>query len=260
VRTDAEGAAAERVETIARELISFNTTIGDPGHTPVDERACQEHVAAMLRDAGFEVDLWEPAVADVESHPMFMAGQNWAGRPIVVGRLPGSGGGRSLMFNGHIDTVPAGDLSVWTTDPWTPEVRDGRLYGRGACDMKGGVAAMLAAALALAERGGLPGDLVVEVVTDEEVNGMAIERMPPWFPSRQDSTSGLPSAGSSTACSRSRGARGTSRSLSRTGREAARSTQSTKGWRCSPVCASSTMTGARVPTSSTRCAQRARST
>jgi acetylornithine deacetylase len=167
-----EDAAAGRVEAIARELISFNTTVGDPGHTPLDERACQEHVAGLLGAAGFEVDLWEPEVAEVEAHPMFMAGQNWHERPIVVGRLPGSGGGRSLMFNGHIDTVPAGDLGAWTTDPWTPELRDGRLYGRGACDMKGGVAAMLAAALALAERGRLSGDLVVEVVTDEEVNGM----------------------------------------------------------------------------------------
>ncbi len=170
--TDAEGAAAERVEAIAKELISFNTTVGDPGHTPIDERACQEHVAAMLRDAGFEVDLWEPAVADVEGHPMYMAGQSWEDRPIVVGRLRGTGSGRSLMFNGHIDTVPAGDLGAWASNPWTPEVRNGRLYGRGACDMKGGVAAMLAAALSLAERGGLPGDLLVEVVTDEEVNGM----------------------------------------------------------------------------------------
>jgi acetylornithine deacetylase len=169
---DPERSAAEQVEWIARDLIRFNTTVGDPGHVPIDERPCQQHVASLLEAAGFEVDVWEPAVADVEDHPMYMAGQNWRDRPIVVGRLAGSGGGRSLMFNGHIDTVPAGDLAGWTVDPWAGVIADGRLFGRGACDMKGGVAAMLAAAIALARSDRLAGDLLVEVVTDEEVNGM----------------------------------------------------------------------------------------
>lgn len=158
---------------IARALVAFDTTVGDPGHEPIAERACQEYVADLLDGGGFEVDLWEPAVEDVADHPMFRAGQNWRDRPIVVGRLPGAGDGRSLMLNGHIDTVPAGDPAAWSVDPWGAEVREGRLYGRGACDMKGGVAAMLHAALTVAQRpGSVAGDLLVEVVTDEEVNGM----------------------------------------------------------------------------------------
>ena len=168
----AERQAAESVAAIARDLIQFNTTVGDPGHAPIDERACQEYVASLLDGAGFEVDMWEPAVADVADHPMFMVGQTWTDRPMVVGRLAGRGRGRSLMFNGHIDTVPTGDLDAWSVDPWGAETREGRLYGRGAADMKGGVATMLAAALELAKRHDLAGDLVVEVVTDEEVNGM----------------------------------------------------------------------------------------
>jgi acetylornithine deacetylase len=172
MNADAEHEARMYVEDLARDLIRFNTTVADPGHTPIDERACQEYVASLLDAAGFEVDVWEPQIADVEDHPMFMAGQNWKDRPIVVGRLAGRGGGRSLMFNGHIDTVPAGELDAWTVDPWGAERRDGRLFGRGATDMKGGVAAMLAAAVALGKRNALAGDLLVEVVTDEEVNGM----------------------------------------------------------------------------------------
>ena len=118
---------------IAERLIAFDTTVDEPGETPRAERECQEYVAGLLSAAGFEVDLWEPSVEEMRDHPMYRERQHWDGRPIVVGRLPGTGGGRSLMFNGHIDTVPAGPLSDWTTDPWAPEVRDGRLYGRGAC-------------------------------------------------------------------------------------------------------------------------------
>lgn len=164
--------AEPRVVDIARRLIAFDTTVDRPGDEPAQERECQEYVASLLKSAGFHVDMWEPAVEGLRDHPMYRSGQNWRRRPLVVGRLPGSGGGRSLMFNGHIDTVPAGNLSEWSGDPWAPEIRDGRLYGRGACDMKGGVAAMLDAALTVAAGPRLLGDLVVEVVTDEEVNGM----------------------------------------------------------------------------------------
>jgi len=167
-----EDRAAARAVEIAQALVRFNTTVGDPGHEPIDERACQEYVASLLAPAGFEVDLWEPAVDELRDHPMYRTGQQWRERPIVVARLPGAGGGRSLMFNGHIDTVPAGDREPWSVDPWAGELRDGRLYGRGACDMKGGVAAMIAAALAIAEGERPDGDLLVAVVTDEEVNGM----------------------------------------------------------------------------------------
>src|SRR5258708_10618038 len=80
------------------------------------------------------------------------------GRPNVVGVLEGRGAGRTLMLCGHTDTVGVTGMA----DPFTPIERDGRLYGRGAQDMKGGVAAMIAAASAIAERGGLAaGPLVV---------------------------------------------------------------------------------------------------
>jgi acetylornithine deacetylase len=161
-----------RAQEIASRLIAFDTTVDRPGDEPRAERECQQYVADLLSEAGFEVDMWEPSVEEMRDHPMYREEQNWRDRPIVVGRLAGTGGGRALMFNGHIDTVPAGPLEHWTTDPWTPTVRGDRLYGRGACDMKSGVAAMLEAALAVAEGERPRGDLLVEVVTDEEVNGM----------------------------------------------------------------------------------------
>jgi acetylornithine deacetylase len=90
----------------------------------------------------------------------------------MVARFAGSGGGRSLLFNGHIDVVPSEPRERWTSDPNAAEVRDGNLYGRGSCDMKGGVACMVFAAEILARLGvRLRGDLVVNTVTDEESSG-----------------------------------------------------------------------------------------
>lgn len=85
------------------------------------------------------------------------------GRPNVVARIPGTGGGRSLMFNGHLDVV---GIDGMTHAAFDPAEADGRIYGRGACDMKGGIAAMCAAAAQL--RGGLKGDVIVAAVVDEE--------------------------------------------------------------------------------------------
>src|SRR6185437_6427703 len=86
------------------------------------------------------------------------------GRPNVVGVLEGRASGRTLMFCGHTDTVGVTGMSA----PFTPVERDGRLYGRGAQDMKGGVAAMISAVRSLAEHGGLAsGRLVIAAVVDE---------------------------------------------------------------------------------------------
>lgn len=85
------------------------------------------------------------------------------GRPNVVARLRGTGRGRSLMFNGHLDVVGVEGMAH---APFAAEEHDGRIYGRGACDMKGGLAAMCAAAARL--RGSLKGDLVITGVVDEE--------------------------------------------------------------------------------------------
>ena len=88
----------------------------------------------------------------------------------MVVRIQGSEPGPHLIFDGHLDVVPAGD--GWTTDPYTPLIRDGRLIGRGAADMKGGVAAMIAAAEAV-QRAELPlrGTLTLAIVADEEEGG-----------------------------------------------------------------------------------------
>lgn len=117
---------------------------GAPG-----ERAIGEYVAGELAALGLEVRRHEPE----------------AGRVSVTGRLVGSGGGRSLMLNAHYDTVGVAGMAT----PFSGEVRNGRLYGRGAYDMKGSLAACLAAVKALRDNGPrLRGDILIAAVADEE--------------------------------------------------------------------------------------------
>jgi acetylornithine deacetylase/succinyl-diaminopimelate desuccinylase-like protein len=136
---------------LLQRLIRCNT-VNPPGN----ERVLQEGLAADLREAGFEVDLLG-AVPE---------------RPNLVARLRGSADGPVLCLLSHVDTVLA-TASDWTHDPWSGDVEDGFLWGRGALDMKSQTAAEVAAALSLAREGWRPaqGDLLVVVVVDEEVGG-----------------------------------------------------------------------------------------
>jgi acetylornithine deacetylase/succinyl-diaminopimelate desuccinylase family protein len=111
-------------------------------------------VREVMIDSGLDV-------TSVEAEP---------GRLNVIGTLPGTGGGPSLGFNGHIDTVPALPEQGWDDDPWSGAVRDGRLWGRGSTDMKGGVAAMVVATAAIARAGvRLRGDVMLQSVCGEEM-------------------------------------------------------------------------------------------
>jgi acetylornithine deacetylase len=162
---------------LVRDLVRFDTTSVDlspgSGNMSNQEAELQAYVGDRLRSLGCEVDQWEPAAADFAAHPMMPAWHHWENRPLTVGRLPGAGGGRSLVINGHIDVVSAGDPAAWTSPPFAADVRDGRIYGRGAVDMKGGIGAAITAMEALAACGvRLRGDVIVETVPDEETCAM----------------------------------------------------------------------------------------
>jgi acetylornithine deacetylase len=168
---------ADELVELVRSLVRFNTVSVDlaPGseHRENEEAQLQELVAERLSALGAEIDQFEPDAAALRDHPMMPPWHHWKGRPITVGTLRGSGGGRSLIVNGHIDVVSPGDLERWTTPPFEADVRDGRVYGRGAVDMKGGVAAAIFGLEALAANGiGLAGDVIVETVPDEETCAM----------------------------------------------------------------------------------------
>jgi acetylornithine deacetylase len=97
---------------------------------------------------------------------------NYKNRPNVVGRLKGSGGGRSLILNGHVDTITIEPKEKWTVDPFGAEIKDKKMYGRGTTDDKGGVAAAIAAVECLMAAGvRLRGDVIIESVVNEEHSG-----------------------------------------------------------------------------------------
>lgn len=131
-----------RIESINPDLVA-----GGSG-----EAAIARFVVGFLRDAGLEAHLAEMA----------------PGRFNAVGILRGRGGGKSLMLNGHLDTVGVAGM----TEPFSARAEGDRLYGRGAQDMKGGIAAALVAAAALARGPALEGDLVVAAVADEEYKSL----------------------------------------------------------------------------------------
>jgi acetylornithine deacetylase len=138
------------VELVAIDSVNPTLVPGGAGEAQI-----AHHVADWLRERGFDVRLQDTSGPD---------------RPNVIGVLRGSGGGRSLMLNGHLDTVGVAGMS----DPHRPRIEDGRLYGRGAMDMKSGVAAMLHAAARAAEERPR-GDVIVTAVADEEHSSVGTE-------------------------------------------------------------------------------------
>ena len=155
------------------EAVAFLRQVVQAESTQGRERRAQETVAEYLRRIGLEVDVWEPDAGQLAASPFFCSSRsNFAGSPNVVGLWKGAGGGRSIILNGHIDVVPVGDRSQWRHDPWAGEVADGRMYGRGITDMKGGDAAMFLAVAALKSLGvHLRGDVIVQSVVEEESGG-----------------------------------------------------------------------------------------
>ncbi len=137
------------------------------------EKPCQEVVAATLRELGLDVDVWSPSIEELAAHPAYVPTEiGYANRPNVVGALAGLGDGRSLILSGHVDVVPTGPPELWTHSPWSGHVADGRVYGRGARDMKGGVVSNILAVAALQALGlRLAGDVRVASVVDEEAGG-----------------------------------------------------------------------------------------
>jgi acetylornithine deacetylase/succinyl-diaminopimelate desuccinylase family protein len=151
LRAAADAVDPDDVLRIARALIAAPSE--NPGAT-------EELPAAVASEV----------LADLGAEPSIVRSEE--GRPNVVASI-GAGAGPSLAWNGHLDVVPAGDPQTWTHDPWAGIVEDGRLIGRGSVDMKGGIAAALAAACGLRRAGiDLAGALTFHLVADEEVGGI----------------------------------------------------------------------------------------
>ncbi len=153
-------------DTVAflQELVRAPSLLGQ-------EEPAQQLVEARMRELGFTVQSIEPSPEQLTSHPdSGIPLISYEGRRCLVGALAG-GSGRSLLLNGHVDVVSEAPAERWTKPPFAAEVEGERLYGRGACDMKGGIAAMLLGVEAALASGPLPGPVVYQSVIEEECGG-----------------------------------------------------------------------------------------
>jgi acetylornithine deacetylase len=165
-RLDAE------IESRRDELVEI---VGDLVRRPSllgEEAAAQGYVADHLRASGLETTAWD-LDESLKSHPEAgESGVPFPGRPNVAAKAPGTGRGRSLVLNGHIDVVSPEPVAAWTRDPWAAEIVGDRMYGRGAFDMKSGVAVNIFLPRVFRDlRITLAGDLMVHSVIEEECTG-----------------------------------------------------------------------------------------
>ncbi|WP_442594197.1 peptidase [Neobacillus sp. D3-1R] len=137
------------------------------------ESIAQAIVIEKCRQLGLDLDIWEIGQTTLFQHPAFCSDRkDFKGNPNVVAVLKGTGGGKSLILNGHIDVVPAGDQQTWRDDPFSGLIQGGKLYGRGSTDMKGGnVALLLAMESIIKNEIRLKGDVIFQSVIEEESGG-----------------------------------------------------------------------------------------
>ena len=147
-------------------LVQENSTRGK-------ESSAQAIMIEKCRQLGLQLDIWEIDSREIEQHPAYFCDRkDFNGNPNLVAVLKGTGGGKSIILNGHIDVVPVGDEQNWKQDPFSGHIEAGKLYGRGSTDMKGGTVSLLMALEALLALGiRLKGDVIFQSVIEEESGG-----------------------------------------------------------------------------------------
>lgn len=147
-------------------LVRENSTRGN-------ESSTQAIVIEKCRQMGLALDIWEIGGEELKNHRAYCCDrQSFDGNPNLVAVLKGTGGGKSIILNGHIDVVPVGDEKSWKHDPFSGAIECGKLYGRGSTDMKGGNVALLMAIEAIIATGvKLKGDVIFQSVIEEESGG-----------------------------------------------------------------------------------------
>jgi acetylornithine deacetylase len=157
-----------REQTIStlQDLVRIPSITGDEG-------AVQGRVEQLFAERGLDVDRWETTRDEILPYIEHVGDQpKYEGRPNIVGIRPGSGEGQSIMLNAHVDTVDPGDPSFWTYGPYSGHVEGDLLYGRGSCDMKGGLGTYLIALDAIEAAGiRLAGDVRIAATVGEEDGG-----------------------------------------------------------------------------------------
>ena len=169
---DIEKEINQQVEKMRQEIMNFTSSLIQFPSLQGNEEGAQLFLEKNLRKLGCETDVFTPdPVALKQYEDVLVTREDFSKSPNVVGILKGSGGGKSLILNSHIDVVPVGDQD-WSENAFGGNIIDGKIFGRGASDMKGGAAANYFALKALTELGiKLKGDVIIESVVDEECGG-----------------------------------------------------------------------------------------
>ncbi|MBA4537760.1 peptidase [Bacillus aquiflavi] len=151
---------------LLQRLVQEDSTRGN-------ENKAQAIIIEKCRQLGMELDIWELGEVKLINNEYFCCDRkDFSGNPNVVALLKGTGGGKSIILNGHIDVVPEGDRNDWKDDPYSGNIKDGKLYGRGSTDMKGGTVSLLLALEAIiALNIKVKGDIIFQSVIEEESGG-----------------------------------------------------------------------------------------
>ncbi|XVH33124.1 ArgE/DapE family deacylase (plasmid) [Haloferacaceae archaeon DSL9] len=170
-------AVCDRIEETQDRMIEFLEELVEAKSVSGREQPGQAVVLDRFRTHDLAIDTWEPSATELEEHPGYFETVSYEeygydGRENIVATRRGSGDGRSLVFSGHIDVVNPEPLDNWSYDPWNATVEDGRVYGRGTLDMKGGIAAFVHAYEVIDALGiDLAGDLHLQTTIEEEAGG-----------------------------------------------------------------------------------------
>ena len=166
--------------SMLQDLINIPTENAPPNGF---EKEGQEYIAKVFKDLGLKLDVFAPdEIRGFDQNPAFLQGQNYGnGRKNVVGCWEGIGGGKSFLLSGHMDVAPKEPLPWTVCQPFESIVKNGRVYGRGSADMKGGLVAGIMAVKLMKEAGFCPkGSVMIESVVDEEYasgNGTIASRL-----------------------------------------------------------------------------------
>lgn len=170
---DVKGRVLKNIERDREEIVRFLQKLISIPSVTGNEKDIQEFIARKLDTMGLSLDVWEPDINELKMHSGYVpVASDYRNRPNVVGIQKGKGDGNSMLLNGHVDVIPPGSPDAWRHNPWSGEIEGDRVYGRGASDMKSGLAAMTMALDAIIRSEiELEGDVILEYTVDEELSG-----------------------------------------------------------------------------------------
>src|SRR3981189_1370757 len=157
MKTDARKKLLEKIDQSRDKAVAFLRDMVVIPSVTGDEAQIQTFLSKYMTKIGLNVDMWETGWEELKKHPGYRpVDRGYEGRPNIVATLKGTGGGRSLLLNGHTDVIPVGGGEGWSDDPRSDTIRDGAVYARAPADMKSGVASHIMAVECLLAAGVKP--------------------------------------------------------------------------------------------------------